>query len=128
MRGKGTDVLLDTNALFMPFQFGINIESELERLLGKCRIRVPDAVAGEVTGLRKRKHQKAAERLCLKYSRAKCAPGTNVDDMVLELARSTGAVVVTCDRRLQVRIIASGGRVVSLRQRNHLVLLPSHKS
>lgn len=44
-------VVLDTNALLMPYQFDINIEKELNRLLGVCRIIVPRSVVEEVEKL-----------------------------------------------------------------------------
>ncbi|MBA3043927.1 twitching motility protein PilT, partial [archaeon] len=40
-------VILDSNALLMVFQFRINIESELSRLLGKYEIVIPTTVKNE---------------------------------------------------------------------------------
>ncbi|HHH83948.1 MAG TPA: twitching motility protein PilT, partial [Thermoplasmatales archaeon] len=41
-------VILDTNALMIPYQSGINIEKEITRLLGICRIIVPSSVVEEI--------------------------------------------------------------------------------
>jgi hypothetical protein len=123
-----TLVLLDSNALFMPFQFGINIEKELERLLGGCEIMVPSAVVDEVMRLGKRRHSRSALKLSSKYKSVKCDASPSVDAGIQRLAKKTGAVVVTNDRELQKKIVSDGGRVVSLRGGNHLVLLPSHRA
>ena len=48
-------VVLDTNALMIPYQFGINIERELTRLLGICRIIIPRTVVEEIQGLTEKK-------------------------------------------------------------------------
>src|SRR5438309_11102935 len=42
-------VLLDTNALLMPFQFHVHLEAELHRLLGDDEIAVPSLVLSELT-------------------------------------------------------------------------------
>jgi len=42
-------VLLDTNALLMPFQFQVHLEAELHRVLGDVEIAVPSPVLSELT-------------------------------------------------------------------------------
>ena len=37
-------VVLDANALMLPFQFSINLDVELGRLLGECDVYVPSSV------------------------------------------------------------------------------------
>src|SRR3970040_2289119 len=44
-------VILDANALLMPFQFRINLEAERRRLLGDHEILVPSPVIEELRGL-----------------------------------------------------------------------------
>src|SRR5207247_5187201 len=44
-------VVLDANALLLPFQFRVNLEAELRRLLGEHEILVPSAVLDELKGL-----------------------------------------------------------------------------
>ena len=121
-------VLLDTNALLIPFQFGINIESELDRLLGSCEILVPSSVVGEIAHLAGGKYSKAAARLCAKFRAVDCTSAPTVDDGILDLAGRMRAVVVTCDRALQKRLLSAGLRVVVMRGKNHLVLLPTGRS
>jgi len=119
-----TLVLLDTNALLMPFQFGINLEKELERLLGGCEIIVLSEVSKEIAKLNKSRHSKAALRLAAKYRTVECESCPSVDAGIQKLAKKTGAVVVTNDRELQKKIVSDGGRVISLRGGNHLVMAP----
>jgi rRNA-processing protein FCF1 len=121
-------VLLDTNALLIPFQFGINIESELDRLLGSYEILVPSSVSREIAGLASDRYTKAAVRLCAKYRAVDCISAPTVDDGILSLARKTRAIVVTCDRNLQRRLLSAGLKVVAMRGKNHLVLLPANKT
>ena len=41
-------VLLDSNALLMPFQFPIHLDAELRRLLGDVEVVVPEPVLAEL--------------------------------------------------------------------------------
>ena len=44
-------VVLDTNALLMPFEIGINIDAEIRNILGEARIVVPGPLIGELKHL-----------------------------------------------------------------------------
>src|SRR5881296_2352663 len=60
-------VVLDANALLLPFQFRVNLEAELRRLVGDHEIFIPSPVMEELRGLSKsvreaRGAQKLAER------------------------------------------------------------------
>lgn len=113
-------VLLDTNALLMPFQFRVNLEAELLRLLGKPDIAVPTPVLSELTILAERdRNAQAALRLAARY-RAINAAGS-ADDALLDLAEKHRAVVVTLDQPLLERLRIAGIPRIFLRSRNHLV-------
>jgi len=113
-------VLLDTNALLMPFQFRVNLEAELLRLLGNPDIAVPTPVVSELTILAERdRNAKAALRLASRY-RAIDASGS-ADDALLDLAQKHRAVVVTLDQPLLERLRVAGIPRIFLRSRNHLV-------
>ena len=113
-------VLLDSNALMMPFQFRVNLEAELNRLLGNPDIAVPGPVVAELTILADRdRHARAALRLAHRY-RTIDAPGS-ADDTLLDLALAHRAVVVTNDQPLLERLRTSGVPRIFLRSRNHLV-------
>ena len=114
-------VLLDANALLMPFQFRINLEAELRRLLGDVDLAVPTPVLEELRLLATHdRDAKAAERLAARY-RAVEGRGS-ADDALLDLAVSLHAVVVTNDQPLLDRLKREGVPRAFLRSRSHLVL------
>jgi len=112
-------VILDSNALLMVFQFGINLESELNRILGSYEIVVPSTVKNELKTLKER-YAKTALSFSERY-RAISANG-NTDDSILGLAEKEKGIVVTNDRILKKRLRAKNIPVVFLRGKNHLVM------
>ena len=123
-RSRATPVVLDANALMMPFQFSINIDLELERLLGAFEMVVPSSVIVELERLATRQNAseaKGALRLAAKY-RTHAIEGTR-DDAVLAAAVELGAVLLTNDAGLRRRARAAGLRTICLRGRSHLELV-----
>jgi len=110
-------VILDTNALLMVFQFRINLESELNRILGSYEIVVPSTIKKELKTLRDR-YAKSALSFSERY-RTISANG-NPDDSIIELAEKEKGVVVTNDRILKKRLREKNIPVVYLRGKNHL--------
>jgi len=90
-------VVLDTNALLMPFQFGINIDIEIRHLLGEVEVLVPSCAIIELKGL-KAKEAKAALSLAGKYKQVKTT--LKGDQGVIEAANEHHAAVVTNDQEL----------------------------
>ncbi len=114
-------VLLDANALLLPFQFRLNLETELHRLLGDVDIAVPSPVLEEVRLLATHDREaKAAERLAAKY-RSVEGHGS-ADDALIELGLALRAVVVTSDQPLLDRLKREGVPRIFLRSRSHLAL------
>lgn len=114
-------VLLDANALMMPFEFNVHLDAELRRVLGDVDIAVPTPVLMELSLLAERhRAARAAERLAKNY-RAIEGHGS-ADDALLDLATTHRAVVVTNDQPLLDRLEAAGIPRVFLRSRNHLVI------
>ncbi len=109
--------ILDANALIMPFQFGINLDLELERVLGNPDVYVPSSVKSELQGL----DRKDALKLSEKYKTVKVSKGA--DDGVLEAAVKIEGVIVTNDKGLKNRARKMGIPVVFLRSRSHLELI-----
>lgn len=112
-------VLLDANALLMPFQFSLDLEGELRRLLGTPRILVPSSVLEELDRLAATKRVARAARLLAERFEVVDVPGRG-DDALVEAARARGAVVVTNDRRLRRRLREAGLPVIYLRERSRL--------
>lgn len=117
-------VVVDANALMMPFQFGLNLDLELGRLVPGCEMVVPSSVVAELRAVfekTKDPHARSALSLAPKYRCVK-VEGSG-DEAVLELARRLGAIVVTNDRGLRARAQAAGLDVIGLRGKNHLEIL-----
>lgn len=94
-------VILDANALLIPFQFGINIDIEIRNLLGDVEVMVPSSVILELKKL-DAKEAKAALSLSGKYKVIETK--LKGDQGVLEAARLKHAAVVTNDQEL-IRIL-----------------------
>lgn len=120
---SGKKVVLDTNFLLVPYQFGLDIFIEIERILEvPHEFIVPSGVVAELEGLGKGKGKEgAAARFALKLLGAhKCTSvesAGNVDGWILEYAPSEGALVATNDRSLRNRLKKRGVKVISLRSR-----------
>jgi len=122
-------VLLDTNALLMPAQFGIDLYDELMALFGDFEPVTLEEVAGELRGLaRGRGRAAAAARVGLAMARRSTvvpsgSTADRVDDRVIEYARREGCVVVTNDRELRNALLHEGIDVVSMRGQKTLELM-----
>jgi len=116
-------VLLDTNALMVPEQFGVDIFSELARL-GYIQCSVPTPVIRELSYLaRKAKGlDKIAARVGMGLAE-RCtvldAEGS-ADDCLISLAARENAAVFTNDKILKKRLFSKGITVVHLRQGRYL--------
>jgi rRNA-processing protein FCF1 len=122
-------VIIDSNFLFIPLQFGVDIFSEFERLLGglvKCA--VPSPVVEELRLVKscakpsmKKKIEFAlalSERCEKIEERAKS--GETVDDVIMRLAKDWNCPVATNDTDLKRRLRNEGIKVIFLRQKSHL--------
>jgi hypothetical protein len=117
-------VVLDANALMMPFQFGLNLDLELGRLVPGCEMVVPSSVIEELKAVLEKTsdpHARSALSLATKY-RCIDVEGAG-DEAVLDCAISLHAVLVTNDRGLRARAQAAGLKVIGLRGKNHLEFL-----
>jgi len=114
-------VLLDTNALFMPFQMGLDLEQEIGRQMGRCHITVPHVVLAELTAIKGSvKDGPAAFQYAKRFD---TVPTEGLgDDAIVECAKRTGGIVVTGDRELIKRLRAEGQKVLRPRQRKRLEL------
>jgi uncharacterized protein len=112
-------VVLDTNALLMPFEFSLNIDAELRRLLGDCDMYVPGPVIGELRRS-KSKHAGVALILARKYKVAETS--TQGDDGVIEVALHLNAFVVTNDQVLRTKLRKLRIKTIYLRSGSHLAI------
>ena len=119
-------VILDSSAIMMLFEYSINLEDELTRLLGKVKILIPKPIVDELIFLsengkgRKKRLAKPALELIKNYKIIE-SEGTG-DDSVLFLAKRLHAVVVTNDKELRNRIKEESLKTIFLRGKKRLVL------
>ena len=119
-------VILDSNAVMMLFEFSIDLEDELIRLLGSFKIVVPKSIFDEIKFLsetgkgKKRFIAKPALELIKKYEVVD-AEGTG-DQSVLNLAKKLNCIVVTNDRKLRNELKKASLHTIYLRGKSRLVL------
>ena len=112
-------VVLDTNALLMPFELKMNLDLALRDLLGEVRIVVPGPLVGELKHMDHR-YAKAAIALARKYE---IIPTEYTgDNAVVELAARTGGYVLTNDKELRRRLRKEDVPIIMLRSGTHLVI------
>ncbi|KAA0000775.1 MAG: hypothetical protein FE047_00790 [Thermoplasmata archaeon] len=120
-------VVLDTNALMMPYQFGINLEKELTRLLGMCRIIVPVTVVEEMERLAEKggKVGRAAQlglSIIKKRGFRLMETENRGDDGVIETALKMEAAIVTNDKELKKKAKELQLPIIYLREGEKLEL------
>lgn len=116
---------MDTNALMVPEQFGVEIFSELQRL-GYREYLVPSQVCQELRHLAaeaEKGRDKMAARIGLGLA-GRCrmvdVSEIDADSAVEKLATSEGAAVFTSDRAMKKRLFSKGITVIYLRQGRYL--------
>jgi uncharacterized protein len=112
-------VVLDTNALLMPFEMKMNLDISVMNILGDVRFVVPGPLVGELKHL-DNKHARAALMLARKYEIIHTE--ASGDDAVVELALSTGGYVLTNDKELRRRLRKLNVPILYLRSGTHLIL------
>ena len=120
-------VVLDTNALMMPVECNVRLFDELDRLLDRPELVVPEAALAELEKLAGGAGEEAtaasvgldlAERCHHRETDAAYA-----DDAVFELAQADDVThVVTNDRPLRERLLEAGVSVISLRGGSKLTI------
>jgi len=119
-------VLLDTNALLMPHQHGVDVFAEIDRIIDEIHeIITLSTVVEELKGLScSSSDDGAAARVGLRLLKEKTlrlVPSSgDVDDAIVEYAEKNNAVVCTNDKALKRRLKVRGVRTISLRGQTHL--------
>lgn len=122
-------VLFDANALMIPGQFGVDIFSETEALIGSFEPVTLEGVISELEGLSHgRGRDASAARVGLSLSK-RCIvlknPADNipVDDMIVKYADETGCIVMTNDRGLKNKLLDFHIDVIVLRNQKTLEII-----
>ncbi len=118
-------VVLDANFIMMPFQFGIDIKSELDRILNfGYEIYTLDRVLTELEAIsagkgRDGRAAKAAHELAKDLPKIDSEGGA--DETLLKIA-SKNTIICTNDKILREKIKRKGAPVIYLRQKKYLVI------
>ncbi len=121
-------VIADSNALFVPLEFKIDIFAELERLLGKTELVLLSTVKKELETLAHSESPKmrrnAAFALGLaekcKYVAVQEKPKEPTDDAILRIAKAWNAPVFTNDKALKLKLRDISMPVIYVRQKSRL--------
>ena len=128
-RKEALKVIVDSNALFVPLQFRINIFYELERLLNRrFDLILLSAVKRELETLAKKGSPKLRrEAACALRLAEKCrlvevdaGSSVDVDDVIVKMAGERKAVVFTNDEQLRKRLRDISVPVIYVRQKSRL--------
>jgi rRNA-processing protein FCF1 len=124
-------VILDSNFLFIPLRFGVDIFEELRRILGRnviCIVTTP--IIDELRLLRTDAKPSFIKEVdyalgfvdrC-EVMEASLDPCETVDDSIVRVASDGPFIVAMNDAELRRRLRKAGISVVFLRQRSHLEL------
>ena len=122
-------VILDSNALFVPIQFKIDIFNDLERLLNRnFELILLSPVKQELEALaekgspKMRKNASYALKLAekCKYVEVDAPASALTDDIIVKIAKEWGFPVFTNDRQLKKRLRDISVPVIYVRQKSRL--------
>jgi rRNA-processing protein FCF1 len=125
-------VIIDTNFLIVPVQFGVNIFSEAERILERgIEFVLLDSIIEEIKSKLERANRREARMFrvaldlaerCTIVSVDVSVKDDPVDNQLLDYAKSVGGVLATNDRELREKASSQGIPVLLLRGKKHLEL------
>ena len=124
---EGKIVILDSSAIMMSFEFSIDLEDELTRLLGKYQIIIPKPIVDELEFLakhgrgKKKSIAKPALDFVKRYDISELNTSEKGDDVVIHFAQELSGIVVTNDRELIRRLRELLIKVIYLRGKKRLV-------
>lgn len=125
--GMGLQVIADTSFLMIPGMFGVDIVSELERLLGRhCDFVIPSPIVLELKQISE--HGEPKERMAARLGLVLVERGSitevksSGDESIIKLAGKKQCAVGTTDSALRKELRRRGIPVIYLRKRSHLAV------
>lgn len=113
-------VFLDTNALAVPAQFGVDVFAEIGRLAPAAGLATVEQVVAELEVLGDRKASKVALGLIKKFGVKVIREPGSADDALLNAAKRLGGAVCTNDSGLRGRCEQNGVPVLYMRKKRML--------
>ena len=128
MREAKRQIILDSNFLFVPARFKIDIFEDIEELVGGFEPIILSTTLEELKGL----SESGSEKVRRETSLARLLAGRcrvievrrrseeTYDDVIVRVAKELGYPVATNDRELRRRLRRNGVPTIFLRERSHL--------
>ena len=122
-------VLFDANALMIPVQFGVDIFTGVEELVGEFEPVTLEDVKSELMGLSLGRGRDAAAARVGAMLAARCSvvkspfQDLTVDDRIVRYAEEHRCVVVTNDRHLRKELLSLHIDVIYLREKKRLEII-----
>lgn len=116
-------VILDSNALLSPFQFGFNLDLELSRVAPWAKPVVPSSVLAELEKLRAKGDWRAKAALALSAKYETVHVRGKGDPSITGLAANKRWMVMTNDRRMRGILAKKGIPVILVRENGHLSMM-----
>lgn len=121
-------VLLDTNILLAPGQLGIDVFSELDRIItDRYLLCTFDSVLGELKSLIEKDRSQQSFNAKLGYvmvnqRKVKTLPSTTSysDKCISDFSKSNKCIVVTQDKALRKKVQSHGNKTIGIRQKKYL--------
>jgi len=126
-------VMIDTNFFLLPYQYGIDIFTEIERLITrKYKLLTTSRVIRELEDIQKNPDSSGADktgaRIALQLIEKRdihiIEDDSSVDDAIVRFAENNKPDVIVCtnDRQLKRRLKKIGVKTINMREKNHLEL------
>jgi rRNA-processing protein FCF1 len=122
-------VILDSSAIMMLFEFSIDLENELKRILGLYKIIIPEPIKNELEFLsnnakgKRKRIASSSLQLIKRYEIMKINEDFKGDDAVMHLGKKLNGYVVTNDKKLRYRLKKKSINIICLRGKNKLMLI-----
>ena len=125
-------VLLDTNLLMVPQQFGVDIFSEIERICPEYELVTLSGIVLELKKIKetaKKGKDKRAASVALSFieklhKKIKIVESLgDVDEFIVNFSAENGAIVCTNDKELKKKLRKKGVRVIHMRGKCKLEFL-----
>lgn len=121
-------VIFDTNFLFVPLQFKIDIFGEIESLIGRFEPIVLSITLEELKKLLIKRSEKIRRQALLALELTKkcrimevdLKPCEKIDEVILRVAKENNCIVATNDRQLRKKLRKSNVPTIFVRQKSYL--------
>lgn len=120
-------VVVDSNAFLMLFEYSINYEQELVRLLGSYKLVVPSKIVEELKLLsekgkgKKKRYAKPALKLIENY-KIVFDKSENADNAVLNIAKQLNGIIFSNDKELKKRAKKEKIKTIFIRNKKYLMI------